>query len=131
MAIWHGYVLVKRKASGPQFSPAARQAVRATMAELALPHRPQPAERFQARESLDGEQAIYELTCDDTLLTPPRATGAVARRLGIPAATLAAGIEYVQFAPGGTWADSAAACRAYLAAHAADWEPDTEQDTRP
>jgi len=131
MAIWHGYILVKRREHGPLFTPAARQAVRATMAELALLHRRQPAERFQARESLDGEQAIYELTCDDVFLTPARAVGAVARRLGIPAATLAAGIEYTQFAPGDTWAASAAACRAYLSAHAADWEPDTGQEITP
>ncbi len=120
--MWHGYVLVKRKVQGPQFTPAARLAVRATMRELALLHRRQPAERFQVRESLDGEAVIYELTCNASFLTPGRAIGAVARRLGISATVLAAGIDYVIFAEGGTWAESAAACRAYLAEHTADWE---------
>jgi hypothetical protein len=121
--MWHGYVLVKRKAGGPQFDRAARLAVRVTMAELALRYRRQPAERFQARESLNGDAAIYELTAAAAFLTPGRAIDAVARRLNISAAALAAGIDYVVFAPDGTWDESAAACRKYLAGHTAEWEP--------
>lgn len=126
--IRHHYVRVWITEAGALLlTDGQRDAIRGAMASLNIPwNGVQPAFLFQARLSLEGDQAIYELTYDDAT-TPEQAFGAAAAALGMSGETLAAVIGYQIFGgPEADQATSAAAARSYLAANRADWEPDLE-----
>jgi len=115
------YVLVQITEAGALLlTDEQRLLIRAAMETLQIPwNGVQPAELFQARLSLDGNSAIYEITYDSTVLTD-QAFAQVAGVLGIDAATLQAVISYEIF--GDDEASSGDAARAYLAANAVAWE---------
>ena len=125
MAKIHRYVLVQLTEAGAlALSSEDRTTIRAAMASLNLPwNGQQPAELFQARPSLDGDAAIYELTYDDST-SPAQAFAAVAAALGMEMSALQTAIQYQIFGESADTATSAAEARAYLAANTADWEPE-------
>lgn len=122
MAKIRRYVLVELIEAGALALDAAQRAtIRAALRSLQLPwDGRQPCELFQARASLDGNAAIYEITYDSAI-TPAAAFAAVAAALNMDAQQLLSVIQYTIF--GEDTESSRAACAAHLVANAADWEP--------
>lgn len=124
MAIQHHYILVQITQAGALLlTEQQRLMIRAAMATLNIPviSTMQPVHAFQARISLDGNSAIYEVHYDDDV-TPAQAFASVAAALGLDAAQLQLVIAYTIWT--GSQDESAAAAREYLAAHRSEWEPD-------
>jgi hypothetical protein len=123
-AIWHGYMLITLVDTKTiPLSAATRGVIRAAMAALNVPwDGKQPAQRFQARTSRDGTQAIYEITADLAANTPYTALDRIANALHVDPARLRSAIRYRYFAPGGTYQQSLREVRAYLREHAGSWE---------
>lgn len=123
-AIWHGYMLITLVETRTlPLSAATRGVIRAAMAALNVPWEgKQPAQRFQARTSRDGTQAIYEITADLAANTPDTALGRIANALQVEPERLRSAIRYRFFAPGGTYQQSLREVYAYLRAHADAWE---------
>ena len=114
---FHGYVLVtldEKVADKP--SKAARRKIRANLRRLNRRwHGIQPARQFQARQSLDGRKAIYEIAVDDLSATMAKAVDVMPE--------LAKDIDYRFFGYGRSWQESRKEVLAYLAEHADEWEP--------
>lgn len=125
MAFWHGYVLVELSSDVPPVpSQAARARIRAALRRLNRPWKGiQPARRFQARESLDGRKAIYEITVDDLGHALDRALKALP--------DMAKQVHYTFFAYGRTWQESRTDALHYLAEHAKEWERDDDDNFEP
>ncbi len=117
------YILVEFTPTGAlTLGSRERALIRRTMAELSAAwDGRQPAEAFQARLSLDGSTAIYEITYDDAV-KPALALGKVAAALGVDPRILDVVVRYTIFAESVSAEASAAAARQYLIAHAKEWE---------
>lgn len=123
--MWHGYVLVRQKKdAAAKLEKPARDKVRGVFAEMALLHRAQPAERFQERVSLDGESAIYEITCSLADAAPEKVKDKAAKKVELSKKAFTERVDVAFFAYGGTWEESATACRDYLDRNRAEWTAD-------
>ncbi len=114
--MWHGYVLVALKGDPPPgLERSARQRIRAALRRQNYLWRGKfPARKFQARASLDGTKALYEVTLDDVA----KAIRDASRELP----DVAEKVTYHFFALYGTWEDSRREALAYLAANREEWE---------
>ena len=138
---WHGYFGIENLALNDTQRAALVTALRA----LGPASDPSPAHLCHWRTRLDGEAAIFEALFADDALTVDAFKNRLAAIFGVDPATidhdLTAGTNtVVVFSRGGTdylrvalfgglaatWDESGDACRAYLAANAAEWE-DEEQ----
>lgn len=121
MGIKHRYVLVALR-EGAVLTPTQLFSIRAAVASLtARLENPQPCNLFQARLSLDGRKAIYEITYDEAL-TPWAAIQVAALAANLTVYDLLAVIEFNIFDESGTAAGSLEACENYIRDHIDEWE---------
>ena len=132
MTQWHGYILIEQpEALTAKQWPDVMGALGARW--NTTPNNPESWKRIAVRYSLDGSKAIVESNFDPAdLVTTDEAKFASVVSIASKDVLLTAKAAATMFAgkvtvfPGKTQAESAAACREYLAKNSKEWEAPME-----
>jgi hypothetical protein len=129
MSVWHGYVVLEKPAvlTGAEWRTVL-EALSAVLGKADASS--MPAKRLHGRLSLDGTRVLLEAAFDERDLDAED-LGRLCKYVSVALsgkytpAEVREGLRghVTLFSAGGDWAASGSAARAYLRAHAQEWEP--------